>query len=769
MTDKASYYLAKLKADKAKAAAAAPRWVETDGGSTNTLLYCRPPPHPPRRPAVPSTVVSHARTTDTSGGPAAPSSSHGPPPTTPSRTSELGLLRGGFSIGVAASDPATNRVTPAIAAAAISGPVHVPLPSATLVAKGSDSVSRGNAPMAGADRGPAPAFLPGQRVASRFGGGEEYFPGVVEAVNDDGTFVVRYDDGDVEEAVPVERLAPEGSVQVEALLDDGDRRESIAAVSAAWAAADMRAPLVPPAVAALAAARSSSDSRAAHVGERRDYPEPVIDAIPEEESEASAVDEETTPAVGDESVASEPAVVPLQGRAYAGRQVFLPSMAAAVPAVPSSSAAAGRHEPAMQQQPPTHLPPSVPDTSALNSTPPSVTHATIAAATPHTRIVPATRSAASQRRIAAASARSIETSYAGDGFDDVVDDDGSEYSANFERASPRAPEPPLPDRSLRPAVAHSVGGTAPPEIAPAPVAAAARLAFEEPTPVPSATTENRAPAVASVGHSYSRGGRILGDSATMGQSYARGGRMLCDSGFQTAAADLPPPPPPHHQNSWTPAGMHSMHVGAPPFAASAPPPVPMWAPAPPGGYGGWWPAYPPSPYPPYAVPQHPIPAWTAPGYGYGAPPPFPYSPSSPYGPPPPVPPEASRQSTVPLVPPPPPVPIPAHLATHPAVLRALAGYQAVAAASDSEFRQQLHLLRSQLTRTRSAWSGAASELPPGSRAASDVGTPELAPSATQSYYTESLASTRAMFDQRRAARASAAISAIGNGVAAGES
>ena len=289
VTDKASYYLAKLKADKAKAAAAAPRWVETAGGSTNTLLYCRPPPHPPRRPAVPSTVVSHARTTDTSGGPAAPSSSHGPPPTTPSRTSELGLLRGGFSIGVAASDPATNRVTPAIAAAAISGPVHVPLPSATLVAKGSDSVSRGNAPMAGADRGPAPAFLPGQRVASRFGGGEEYFPGVVEAVNDDGTFVVRYDDGDVEEAVPVERLAPEGSVQVEALLDDGDRRESIAAVSAAWAAADMRAPLVPPAVAALAAARSSSDSRAAHVGERRDYPEPVIDAIPEEESEASAV------------------------------------------------------------------------------------------------------------------------------------------------------------------------------------------------------------------------------------------------------------------------------------------------------------------------------------------------------------------------------------------------------------------------------------------------------------------------------------------------
>ena len=242
---------------------------------------------------------------------------------------------------------------------------------------------------------------------------------------------------------------------------------------------------------------------------------------------------------------------------------------------------------------------------------------------------------------------------------------------------------------------------------------------------------------------------------------------MCDSGFQTVAAALPPPPPPHHQNSWTPAGMGSMHNGVPPPAACATPSFPMWAPtapAPPGGYGGWWPAYPPGPYPPYAMPQHP--ALPAVGYGYGAPPPFPYNPF-PYGPPPPVPHDASGQPAMPVMPPPPPVPIPAHLATHPAVLRALAGYQAVAAASDTEFRQQLHLLRSQLTRTRSSWSGAASELPPGSQAASNTGTPELAPSATQSYYTESLASTRAMFEQRRAARASAAaISAIGNGVAA---
>lgn len=45
VTDKASYYLAKLKADKAKAAAAAPRWVEKADGLTKQTSSWPPLPH----------------------------------------------------------------------------------------------------------------------------------------------------------------------------------------------------------------------------------------------------------------------------------------------------------------------------------------------------------------------------------------------------------------------------------------------------------------------------------------------------------------------------------------------------------------------------------------------------------------------------------------------------------------------------------------------------------------------------------------------------
>jgi hypothetical protein len=41
----------------------------------------------------------------------------------------------------------------------------------------------------------------GDRVQAQFDGGESWYPGVVSAVNEDGTYHVEYDDGDVESAV----------------------------------------------------------------------------------------------------------------------------------------------------------------------------------------------------------------------------------------------------------------------------------------------------------------------------------------------------------------------------------------------------------------------------------------------------------------------------------------------------------------------------------------------------------------------------------------
>lgn len=41
-------------------------------------------------------------------------------------------------------------------------------------------------------------FKLGDSVEALFGGGEEYFPGVVSGLNDDGTLMISYDDGDEE-------------------------------------------------------------------------------------------------------------------------------------------------------------------------------------------------------------------------------------------------------------------------------------------------------------------------------------------------------------------------------------------------------------------------------------------------------------------------------------------------------------------------------------------------------------------------------------------
>jgi hypothetical protein len=47
----------------------------------------------------------------------------------------------------------------------------------------------------------AAALTPGQEIEARYKGGKKYYPGTVSAKNDDGTFNIAYDDGDVEEGV----------------------------------------------------------------------------------------------------------------------------------------------------------------------------------------------------------------------------------------------------------------------------------------------------------------------------------------------------------------------------------------------------------------------------------------------------------------------------------------------------------------------------------------------------------------------------------------
>ena len=50
-------------------------------------------------------------------------------------------------------------------------------------------------------RKPKPLLAVGACVEARFGGDDEWFPGTIEAVNDDQTYAIAYDDGDREESV----------------------------------------------------------------------------------------------------------------------------------------------------------------------------------------------------------------------------------------------------------------------------------------------------------------------------------------------------------------------------------------------------------------------------------------------------------------------------------------------------------------------------------------------------------------------------------------
>jgi len=66
------------------------------------------------------------------------------------------------------------------------------------------------------------ALMVGTLVEARFGGDDEWFPGIVEAVHEDGTYAIAYDDGDREENVApalvravAEPTAPDAAADVD--------------------------------------------------------------------------------------------------------------------------------------------------------------------------------------------------------------------------------------------------------------------------------------------------------------------------------------------------------------------------------------------------------------------------------------------------------------------------------------------------------------------------------------------------------------------------
>jgi len=69
-------------------------------------------------------------------------------------------------------------------------------------------------------RPPAPAFAVGSHVEARFNGGDAFYPGKIFAAHPDGTYFLKYDDGDEEDNVPASYIRPEPTKQTGSMLAD---------------------------------------------------------------------------------------------------------------------------------------------------------------------------------------------------------------------------------------------------------------------------------------------------------------------------------------------------------------------------------------------------------------------------------------------------------------------------------------------------------------------------------------------------------------------
>ena len=50
-------------------------------------------------------------------------------------------------------------------------------------------------------------FAVGQRVLAKFENSAEFFDGVIDSINRNGTFVIAFDDGDIDRSVPRQNIA----------------------------------------------------------------------------------------------------------------------------------------------------------------------------------------------------------------------------------------------------------------------------------------------------------------------------------------------------------------------------------------------------------------------------------------------------------------------------------------------------------------------------------------------------------------------------------
>jgi hypothetical protein len=68
---------------------------------------------------------------------------------------------------------------------------------------------------------PVPAFAIGARVEARYNGGESWYPGKIFTAHPDGSFYIKYDDGDEEDNIPASDIRPEPTAEPEPVKQTG--------------------------------------------------------------------------------------------------------------------------------------------------------------------------------------------------------------------------------------------------------------------------------------------------------------------------------------------------------------------------------------------------------------------------------------------------------------------------------------------------------------------------------------------------------------------
>ncbi|CAM9112855.1 unnamed protein product [Phaeothamnion confervicola] len=236
-----------------------------------------------------------------------------------------------------ASSAADSAVTPAAIAKAAEAPV------AASFAAAANSTRMPGAPAASAG---AALLTPGSRVEARYRGRARYFRGVVTAANGDGTFDVRYDDGETESGIDpglVRLLAGRGTAAVVAVPAEAEATLAAAAmapVAAATGAAAQGAASETEDTAPRAAAASPQPAfpagalvDARYRGGARFFPGVVVAVYPDGTCDVTYDDGDYEMRVAPEMLRSRPATAAVSGP--------VPAAAASVEELAAVVAAAG--------------------------------------------------------------------------------------------------------------------------------------------------------------------------------------------------------------------------------------------------------------------------------------------------------------------------------------------------------------------------------------------------------------------------------------------